>query len=245
MKNAMPDLSTQLFGAAVRRFHWDEGEELKLEAHLNSVQEYRPKLSIQTMMDALGVPNGANVEVLIEDDDSISVIARHADFGLESLYTLVYVEGRRWQLSLQNIVIAKEHQQQSVATVMLLHGFTAASKLGFTSIRGIGIRSSSQTGYAVWPILGFDGVLDETLDDTASLAEIRNLLVSRGVSAQAVSTLETVQDLLLLEGGRILWQEFGYTLDMTFDLKAGSPSWSIFEAYLNQKGLKPVEGWYA
>ena len=106
------------------------------------------------------------------------------------------------------------------------------------------MRTALLDGYAVFPVFGFDGVLDEIADDLARLEQIKSELLSQGQTLETVQQLETVQELLSFEGGREIWTRYGYALDMTFDLATDSLSWQIFMAYVESKGVYLQEGWY-
>jgi hypothetical protein len=239
MNNA---LSNQLFSNP-RSFAWNPEQKDQLLEHLDKLSDCRPALNTETLVNVMGVPNGAKIEVMIEDDGSVTLVARASRIGLETLYTLVYLDNHQWQLALQDIRIHPEQQKKTMATVIFAHAFSAAAHLGFQSIRGFAMRSPNHDGYMVWPILGFDGLLDDTVDDMSSLQSIKSDLLGGGQSIRAINHLKTVQDLMALENGRALWAKHGYTLDMTFDLTPNSPSWEIFKAYLTRKGIALAEGW--
>jgi GNAT superfamily N-acetyltransferase len=237
------ELALALFGAP-RKVEWDDWQPQTLEQHLRGFSRTQPQLSVGTLLDILGIPNGATVTVDVEEDGSITVEAQHQAIGLDHLDTLLFREDGRWEITLQDITVREDHQQHGLATLLLLHAFHAAARLGFECVRLIGLRSPMHQGYAIWPVLGFDGLLEDT-PEVDLLERLRIAVRERLQDETVMRSLSTVQDVLALDGGRVIWTTFGFTLSLEFDLRDASPSWTIFAPYCRQKGVSLLKGWYA
>ena len=117
-----------------RYFYWQDNDQADLTEHLKSVLTQKPRLTPETLLDVMGIPNGSTLTITLEDDASMIVSAHHKEIGLTTLYTLVHLDNEQWRLTLQNIFIKPEYQQKKLATIIFLHSFTAATRLGFQSI---------------------------------------------------------------------------------------------------------------
>ncbi len=100
---------------------------------------------------------------------------------------------------------------------------------GVNRIETSAARSSDMIGYHVWPLLGYNAKIPRK-DREKMPPEIQSHL-------KAGSTL---LDLYALPGGRDWWKKNGKTMDMTFDLKPGSRSQKVLEAYLEQRKQRPA-----
>lgn len=83
-------------------------------------------------------------------------------------------------------------------------------------------------GYYTWPRLGYDGPLSESIAKKAK----RKL----GIIAKNVS------DLMRTEDGRQFWKENGSTFDAKFDLKEGSQSRRVLDAYVKERAARGTTG---
>lgn len=78
------------------------------------------------------------------------------------------------------------------------------------------------SGYAVWPQLGFDGVIPQSLK----------------LRSPELAQFEKVSDVLAHPDGRTLWLKHGGDVSLRFDLRQGSRSWLVLDAYMSHNGIK-------
>jgi hypothetical protein len=120
-------------------------------------------------------------------------------------------------------------------------------------------RGGGMNGYYTWPRLGYDGPLDDRVlsslhsflgSEPYHSKRIRKAMMAAGVPAEQVRDRvldivarepKTVLDLMDSEDGRTIWKAIGTMQTMTFDLKPGSRSLKVLNAYLQSKGKPPVE----
>ena len=129
-----------------------------------------------------------------------------------------------------NMYIEKDSRGQGIGTKMLVDQVRSASDQGFDSIHlraagsGPGERSWGEqhgtVGYYTWARLGF-------VPDRAP-----NVYAGAGkrVSVNTTRAMATSQ-------GRAWWKKNGGAFDGTFDLKKGSTSRRVLDAYAKEKGL--------
>jgi hypothetical protein len=79
--------------------------------------------------------------------------------------------------------------------------------------------SADAIGFDFWPKVGFDAKVDP-----ARL---------NGPNAQHLRKCKTIQD--VRRDDPTWWPQYGWSCDMTFDLKAGSRSWDILLNYIFNK----------
>lgn len=91
-----------------------------------------------------------------------------------------------------------------------------AQALNFDRIETSAARAEDQIGYKVWPLFGYDGEIPEHL--------LRRL-------PDGLKDARRLSDLMATEEGRTWWEANGGTTNLTFDLKPGSPSLQVWEAY--------------
>lgn len=96
------------------------------------------------------------------------------------------------------------------------------SEMGASKIKcqAAGRKGEETVGYKVWPKFGYDGPLSD---------EHKQALSSQ---FQSVST---IQELYAIPGGREEWEEKGFDIDLSFDLKPNSKSMEILDEYLEKK----------
>jgi hypothetical protein len=127
------------------------------------------------------------------------------------------------------ISLQKSDRQKRAGT--LVHGRIAdwGSRLGIDHVELAAAHTEDDVGYVVWPIFGYDTVIQEA---------------SRGRLPESLRRFATIQDLLGDDDGRDWWAANGFTMKMTFALASGSPNqrhWARYWAGLEsaiKKGLR-------
>jgi len=117
---------------------------------------------------------------------------------------------------LNDILVAD--QQKGTGAAMLGRMTQALQRAGVAELRADAVRGEGDSGYYVWPRLGFDGPLPAGLGLPPGLAGAR-----------------TVQELLARPGGVAWWRDHGVRVEVAFDLQPGSRSWDILRAYLARR----------
>jgi ribosomal protein S18 acetylase RimI-like enzyme len=240
VENDMDATSQRLYGRP-RTFHWRDSAVTYIEArnHLGRFAHIAPRLSVRSLLDTMGVPNGARLRVQLEPSGPITVSADLETHGLELLSNAVINENGQWQLVIHNVQVAPGYRHRGLAGRIALHALTRAAAIGFHEVGLIADRDSDRQGYFVWPVFGFDGDLR---DQPEMLERIRKRMRGERLP-EHLPAVRTVRDVLERSNGLTIWKELGDTLWMTFDLRRDSPSWQVFRAYSRRKGLRLATGW--
>lgn len=106
----------------------------------------------------------------------------------------------------------------------------ATKEFAYVEVNAIGNASTlnpdnvehQYSGYAVWPQLGFDGKIPDTLKE----------------QAPELSVFETVSSVLAQPDGLNLWLTHGADVRLRFTLEEGSASWVVLRAYMAHNGIK-------
>jgi hypothetical protein len=93
-------------------------------------------------------------------------------------------------------------------------------KHGLTTIRIHAARGSEEIGYIVWPAMGYDGPLPESV---------------RKILPAPLKGRTTIQELLSDVEGQKWWKEKGVGIDVKFSLKPGSPSIMRWATYWTRR----------
>ena len=113
---------------------------------------------------------------------------------------------------------------------MFAHQAYAAQALGLTEIglcagAGPDANGNALNGTYTWARCGFDAPLKLIVSD----------FFSRPTSLKGV---RTVQEVMRSDEGRDWWRNRHIRCEMAFDLRVGSLSWQVLQAYLDEKGIR-------
>jgi 8-oxo-dGTP pyrophosphatase MutT (NUDIX family) len=129
------------------------------------------------------------------------------------------------------------------------------ARLGVDRIETCAGKGGIMNGYYTWAVLGYDAPLYAGFISSKRLrnqllkpylrrdGKVRPALSEEQADA-AVAQLKgarTVQDLMAVPEGREYWLRNGYQVGMRFDLKEGSRSLQVLNAYLQAKDKEPIE----
>ncbi len=176
----------------------------------------------RTAADLSGAPAGTT-----------ATVAR--GYGQDSL--LVYVSGpgvdikreiRRdldGHLVIHNVTLflAREKQGHGIGTETLGRQIETAQRAGVDHIylaAGGSPQDTSMVGFKVWPLMGFNGELRDSI---------------RWELPEALKHCKTIADLYATPEGRQWWAEHGESIGLKFDLTPGSYSLRTWEAYLRER----------
>lgn len=133
---------------------------------------------------------------------------------------------------LENVEIEKgAFAPKDLAPRMLHYQFKMAQSLGIDrvnataagSAEGIASGKDKRTGFSRWPQLGFDAPLAQ--DEIEALP-------------RHLTGCESLNDLMLRDGGFEYWKKVGSGRTVDFDLNPDSDSWLIFNLYLEKKNIR-------
>jgi GNAT superfamily N-acetyltransferase len=115
------------------------------------------------------------------------------------------------------------HQGKGIGTDVFDRMVEQASALGIDRIVCHASRGKSQNGYYTWARFGYDGPLPKEMNEPLP---------------EALQSAKTVSDLMKTPEGAAWWKEHGEGMAMSFDLKDGSQSKQVWDAYKKAKAAK-------
>lgn len=183
----------------------------------------RWKLSPGDVASLCGVRSGSELDVS-SSGNALRVTVHHADYV--AYRNLRMVHG---QLSIENEKIEVNVTGRGIGTEAVIQQCLHAARLNVNKITLEAARSDAYIGYKIWPKMGFNASLPESL---------RRRLKAIGIEASDFLELMASPD------GRAYWEEHGFTVKMSFDLRKDSRSWDVLRAYARQKGLPMEENRY-
>lgn len=98
-----------------------------------------------------------------------------------------------------------------------------------------GWRRSSDQGYQVWPRMGYNADLKPS--DRRAFVRDRSMPLRQRLHIFRLGNRATLLDLYQTPQGRAWWREHGKAIGGTFDLRDGSRSRQVLDAYLKEKGI--------
>lgn len=171
--------------------------------------------------NALGIPEGHNVHIITQGD-GILVSVNHLDSK-----TGVMIEASRrftrdadGSVVVHNNYLAIKPSGEGRGLELFDKQVQGMRALGVKSIETEGARSKELNGYYTWPRLGYDG----------DMSTITNPSKFPGV--------KKVSELMRTQEGRDKWKKDGGSIELSFDLRPGSKSLKILEAYKAEKAKR-------
>ena len=206
----------------------DEGNFLSDDEVKAKTKEMGKEMSKESLAAVAGLDETYTVnEMTIRGTEG--VVSIHARVG-DKVHIVREIDLKNNRIINSNMSIEKDFRGQGIGTKMLVDQVRAASDQGFDSIHlraagsGPGERSWGEqhgtVGYYTWARLGF--VPDRAPNVYAG--------VGKRVSVNTTRAMATSQ-------GRAWWKKNGGAFDGTFDLKKGSTSRRVLDAYAKEKGL--------
>lgn len=169
----------------------------------------------------IGAPNGASIIQLTTTGDRGVNIYGETD----KWHTNVFFDANG-VMNNNSISVDRSLHGQGIGTASLVRQARAASDFGFKKITAycVGRKASPiYNGYSTWAKLGFDGDVSD--------------IIEAFLPAQFHSA-KTIHELMAMKGGPAAWKEHGDAWDGVFDLKHGSKSMKILQAYARAKKIK-------
>jgi GNAT superfamily N-acetyltransferase len=186
--------------------------------HENQLQHLRRELhrldlpfDDRLLFDALAIPNGSIITALYThvDDDGLHLRceANNPTFGIRRQEHLLIGTDGRFLLQTDQLILDSSNQGRGIGGELFAHGLPKAQRLGVAAHELTAARGSTMFGYTYWPKLGFD----------APLGMYRRAVLEAyalGYGVGLPDAVQTVQDLLTLEGGAEVWRAVGGTINL-------------------------------
>lgn len=133
---------------------------------------------------------------------------------------------------IENISFTAREQGTGLGTKIFSEQVEAASAEGFEKINtvaaGAGDATGAMNGYYTWPRLGYDGALDLG-------AGYEPNGIDRKKAREVVPGATRVSDMMRTPEGRAWWKANGREVAVSFDLKDGSLSRKVLDAYNEER----------
>jgi GNAT superfamily N-acetyltransferase len=146
-------------------------------------------------------------------------------------------KGEHLVLTANEFEVAENAQGKGIGADVFGRMVDQARKLGADRIETLAAKGEAANGYYTWPRFGYDAKLEHARID------IPGTPLSRPITdflPESLSGATRVSDLMMTAEGRAWWKANGVEMNMTFDLKEGSRSRAIWDAYQLEKA-KPAE----
>jgi hypothetical protein len=168
----------------------------------------------------------ADLKVEYNADRYLLPTGRGGNYYMNNQGFLIHDEFKNQGLGAQ--IFSDEVQQLSqFPNIKYIETHAAGNGAGELGVKDL----TSDNGYYTWPRFGYTGKIDDF-----SLERLAKDAANGDVPA-AWAKYTSIQQLMRTPEGRAWWQAFGNELDLRFDLKPGSLSRRILNAYLKEKGL--------
>lgn len=191
-------------------------------------KENSPNL-IEDICKASGMPNGSDVRIEYTDTQGyIYVRGKNTELGISELARHIVVKDGKIVIKNEYFIMKDDAKGKGKGTEIFADQVKHAAAFGADRLETVGggygknvMPSSKMNGYYTWPRLGYDGLIDEyrTAGPTPGGAKY-------------------VSDLMKTKEGRDWWKSNGGELDLEFDLKEGSQSRKVLDAYVQEKAGK-------
>lgn len=203
-----------MFGESEAQVHVEnEAEVLELMKDL-----FGEKATLQDLASVIGAPDGA--EVWASASHGKLVVTMEGGGVGEAYRTIQRTKGG---VVIHNNLFFAEASGGGVGIRVFGKQVAQAARLGVSRIETNAARGPDMNGYYTWARFGYDAPLPSHY---------------RPDLPPGLKGSKRVSDLMQTEAGQKWWKTHGDTIDMTFDLKAGSTSRKTLDKYLKSKGLK-------
>ncbi|MYM41419.1 hypothetical protein [Duganella qianjiadongensis] len=192
-------------------------------------------LNEHEIIELTGAPRNSKI-VVKQVENAIAFIVRNDIFD-EAMYRYLVVEPGGTSMHLRNavFVLKETYTHQGIGPRSVIKEIFCAHRLSDElPIKSIKVSAAGNfesfnwvknpiRGYYVWSCLGFDGAIPTV---------VLKRLPSRYQSCKRISKLVETG------AGRRLWQLFGESANLSFDLNPDSISWRLLSNYMNAKGIE-------
>lgn len=226
-KNTPKQESSWKSKATVKRLTAQDGFSLANKEVLNSLFGEQDNYE-ETIATAVGAPDNCVLKIKISNDPKfpyaiVDMMGGGVIDGVRNF--MINSKGER-VVSNEYIQLHKDEIGNGLGTDIFSKQVENCAKLGFSSIEceAAGKINSEMNGYYSWPRMGYDAELSFDSEDLS----LKN-------AKKKFQWAKTVSDLMSDEDSRNWWKENGSTFNAKFDLKEGSRSRQILDAYLDER----------
>jgi len=180
---------------------------------LTGYSDYRDTVKL------VGAPDGSIVSVSRGPSysDKITIQVQNHQLGIVATRSMeTDPETREKIVYNESIEIGSKYRGSGIGADIFSQQVQEASAAGFSKIKTDASRQPGYNGYYTWARLGYDGPIPKSVRDKFP-----------GVSR--------VSELMRTPEGRSAWKEHGDTFAGEFDLKPGSQSRRVLDAYMKAK----------
>jgi hypothetical protein len=178
--------------------------------------------------DVVGAPPDAKVEVLVKSGKLI-IDARGEDenAGAYHMTRLFLLDGK--YKSCVNVLFTCDKPKTGLGIRVFGAQVKKLGELGFKEITTEAVRDDEMNGYYTWPRFGYD---------TRIAANSHRESMNHVLTYAKEHGLEKISDFMRDPGHREWWMKNGESIELLFDLREGSQSRRVLDAYVEAKGIK-------
>jgi hypothetical protein len=182
-----------------------------------------PSATVQDAANLTGATADASISMSVSDGNLVIKVTSPRYFAER---IIKQDSAGRIYLKAENLFIKPEHTGGGLWAEIFGRMVENGIKQRLDRIDVYAYRSSSANGYYTWPRFGYDGPVPEHL-----LPALPN----------AVRGATKLSEVMASERGRSWWKANGVSIDLTFDLKPGSPNLKDWKDYLREKQARRQE----
>lgn len=183
------------------------------------------------MASSLGVPDDAKVFVAEADGSGKAFVSiKHPSIKRMDRMFDTDENGDRF---IKNEFLEIKDKGKGMGSEIFKNQVENAMQNGFAYIEtlaGGSPKSGSLNGYYTWPLLGYNGSIDD-ISEQDVIDKVK----------QKFPEAKTIRDVMRSEGGRKWWKENGGEFKGRFDLTPDSESFKQMDAYLTEKAKKSAK----
>jgi SPP1 gp7 family putative phage head morphogenesis protein len=167
----------------------------------------------------VGAPPGSTVSLALNDDGYLVVEVKGKDVKAGDYNLVRNIKDAK---TVENVEIRVQNKGTGFGSRVFVDQVQELQRKGFKQIETFAAKSKTYVGYNVWPKMGYDGPIPETV------AALKGNPPPGGA--------KLISDLMKTAEGRAWWEENGRGVDLTFDLDKKSLGVKVLKAYAKKKG---------
>lgn len=190
----------------------------------------------------VGAPDDASVAVEAEEDPFVGHVIKvqttHADYTSTRTF---YRDDSGLVCSNDEFWVSKDKQGSGIGSDVFGRQVENAIAMGVSRIECYAAKENPQdsanphNGYYTWPRMGYDVDRSE-LEKRANKTDKR--LAAYEEMSKKFGDFASLHDVMATPEGREFWKKNGWDVNAKFDLKEGSNSLQIFNAYMEERKSK-------
>lgn len=191
----------------------------QVEVFSHGINPLENNISNEELARLCGAIDGSKIYIKANEDE-ITLTIRN-EICEEMIRKIVVTEEGAALIINESFFLKKDYQNQGIGVRSFAIEAKEAKVQGFSKIITEAVVSKEffMNGYYTWIRLGFDA---EVQPDSLP---------------PPFSQYRTLLELTSTDEGRSYWYNYGQTVTVEFDLREGSASWRILNAYLDEQGV--------